>query len=68
MSHQPFDGRQNAITLNHDIDSYSVVFDTLEKQAKVAQTDNGVELQAQVNDLMDLLSAYRAGLVNEDHK
>ena len=68
VSHQPFDGRQNAITLNHDIDSYSVVFDTLEKQAKVAQTDNGVELQAQVNDLMDLLSAYRAGLVNEDHK
>ena len=68
VSHQPFDGRENAITLNHDIDSYSVVFDTLEKQAKVAQTDAGVELQAQVNDLMDLLSAYRAGLVNEDHK
>ena len=68
VSHQPFDGRENAITLNHDIDSYSMVFDTLEKQAKVAQTDAGVELQAQVNDLMDLLSAYRAGLVNEDHK
>ena len=68
VSHQPFDGRENAITLNHDIDSYSVVFDTLEKQAKVAQTDNGVLLQAQVNDLMDLLSAYRAGLVKEDHK
>ena len=68
VSHQPFDGRENAITLNHDIDSYSMVFDTLEKQAKVAQTDAGVELQALVNDLMDLLSAYRAGLVNEDHK
>ena len=68
VSHQPFDGRENAITLNHDIDSYSMVFDTLEKQAKVAQTDAGVELQALVNDLMDLLSAYRAGLVSEDHK
>ena len=68
VSHQPFDGRENAITLNHDIDSYSMVFDTLEKQAKVAQTDAGVALQAQVNDLMDLLSAYRAGLVKEDHK
>ena len=68
VSHQPFDGRENAITLNHDIDSYSTVFDTLEKQAKVAQTDVGVALQAQVNDLMDLLSAYRAGLVSEDHK
>ena len=68
VSHQPFDGRENAITLNHDIDSYSMVFDTLEKQAKVAQTDAGVALQALVNDLMDLLSAYRAGLVSEDHK
>ena len=68
VSHQPFDGRENAITLNHDIDSYSMVFDTLEKQAKVAQTDAGAALQAQVNDLMDLLNAYRAGLVNEDHK
>ena len=68
VSHQPFDGRENAITLNHDIDSYSMVFDTLEKQAKVAQTDAGVELQALVNDLMDLLSAYRAGLVSEDPK
>ena len=68
VSHQPFDGRQNAITLNHDIDSYSVVFDTLEKQAKIAQTDRGALLQEKVNDLMDLLSAYRAGLVLEDHK
>ena len=45
-----------------------MLFRSLEKQAKVAQTDAGVELQALVNDLMDLLSAYRAGLVSEDHK
>ena len=68
VSHQPFDGRDNAITLNHDIDSYSVVFETLEKQAKIARTDHGRRLQSQVDDLKLLLDAYRAGVVTEDHK
>ena len=68
VSHQPFDGRQNAITLNHDIDSYSQVFERMESQVKIAQTDQGVRLQGLVDDLTMLLSAYRAGVVAEDHK
>ena len=68
VSHQPFDGKENAITLNHDIDSYSVVFETLEKQAKIADTDRGRQHQAHVDDLKLLLEAYRAGVVTEDHK
>ena len=67
VSHQPFDGRKNAITLNHDIDSYSMVFETLERQAKIADTDNGRELQATVEDLKMLLEAYRSGAVTENH-
>ena len=67
VSHQPFDGQQNAITLNHDIDSYSLVFETLERQAKIADTDNGRELQATVEDLKMLLDAYRSGAVTENH-
>ena len=67
VSHQPFDGQQNAITLNHDIDSYSQVFETLERQAKIADTDNGRELQATVEDLKLLLDAYRSGAVAENH-
>ena len=35
---------------------------------KVAETDEGFQLQAQVDDLMDLLAAFRAGAVTEDHK
>ena len=68
MSHEPFDGRQNAITLNHDIASYSQVFETMEKQVVVAETDNGRLLQEQMDDLKMLLDAYRAGVIKEDHK
>ena len=35
---------------------------------KVAQTDEGVDLQAQVDDLIRLMEAYRSGAVAEDHK
>ena len=68
VSHQPFDGKENAITLNHDIDSYSEVFETLERQAKIADTDRGEQHKAHVEDLKLLLEAYRDGVVAEDHK
>ena len=68
VSHQPFSGRRQALTKNHDIDNDSLVFEQLETRMKVAQTDEGVQLQAQVDDLMRLLEAYRSGAVAEDHK
>ena len=68
VSHQPFAGRKEALKRNRDIDNDSVVFETLEKRMKVAQTDEGVDLQAQVDDLIRLMEAYRSGAVAEDHK
>ena len=68
VSHQPFDGKENAITLNHDIDSYSEIFETLEKRATIADTDRGEQHKAHVEDLKLLLEAYREGVVTEDHK
>ena len=35
---------------------------------KVSQTDEGVELRAQVDDLVRLMDAYRSGAVVEDHE
>ena len=35
---------------------------------KVADTDEGGQIGAQINDLRRLLDAYRAGAVLEDHK
>ena len=68
VSHQPFEGRQDAIHNNHDIANDSVVFEHMESRVNVAKTDQGQELKAQVDDLMKLLAAYRSGAVKEDHK
>ena len=44
-----------------------MVFEALERQAKIADTDNGRQLQATVDDLKMLLDAYRSGAVTENH-
>lgn len=68
VSHEPFVGQANAIRKNRDINSTSVVFERLESRMKIAQTDIGRRLQDQVDDLMDLLSAYRNGAIAEGHQ
>ena len=67
VSHQPFAGKEDAIRNNHDIVSDSVIFEKMETRMKVAETDEGRALQAQVDDLMLLLEAYRSGAVAENH-
>ena len=67
VSHQPFPSKWNAIHRNDDIESDSVIFETLTERMYVAHTDEGRELQAHVDDLMDLLTAYRTGAVTEAH-
>ena len=67
VSHQPFPGKWNAIHRNDDIESDSVIFEALTERMHVAHTDEGRELQAHVDDLMDLLRAYRTGAVTEAH-
>ena len=68
VSHQPFAGRKEALKRNRDIDNDSLIFETLEKRMKVAQTDEGIDLQSQVDDLVRLIEAYRSGDVAENHK
>ena len=67
VSHQPFESRMAAIQQNHDIANDSYIFEHMEQRLKIAQTDQGRELQARVDDLMLLLEAYRSGAVTEDH-
>ena len=67
VSHQPFAGRYDAIHHNHDIANDSLIFERLESRMKVSETDKGRMLQSQVDDLMQLLIAYRTGAVKEDH-
>ena len=68
VSHQPFAGRKNAIRENFDITSTSQIFERYEKRQKVSDSDIGCQLQSQIDDLTDLLEAYRAGAVTEDHR
>lgn len=67
VSHQPFEGRNEAILHDHDIANDCNIFEHMESRVKISETDQGRELQAQVRDLMRLLEAYRSGAVTEDH-
>ena len=67
VAHQPFAGKQNAVQSNADIDNESDIFERMETRLRVADTDEGQNLQARVDELMDLLDAYRAGAVTENH-
>ena len=68
VSHEPFCGRKTAIEKNMDIANSSRVFERMDTRIKIAQTDIGAKLQAQADALRDLLSAYKAGAVPEDHR
>ena len=67
VSHHPFAGKRNALEHNDDIVNDSVVFEKLETRMKVADTEEGQELQQRVDDLLMLLAAYRSGAVREGH-
>ena len=65
VAHQSFSGKANALRKNDDIENETEVFEKLESRMKVAETDEGRELQDRVDDLMLLLDAYRSGAVAE---
>jgi len=67
VSHQPFAGKQAALLKNDDIVNDSVIFEKLETRMKVADTEEGMQLQTRVDDLLLLLAAYRSGAVREGH-
>ena len=67
-SHEPFDGRENAIKNNKDILSASVVFERLDSRIKISETDNGKKLQKSINHLYKLLDAYKLGIIPEETK
>ena len=67
VSHQPFEGKRDALLKNHDIANESLIFERMNTRMKFSETDEGKELQAQVQDLTMLLEAYRAGAIRENH-
>ena len=61
-------GRAAAIRKNYDIASTTQVFERLESRAMILQTDIGRKLQGQIDELVDLVAAFRSGAIVESHK
>ena len=64
-AHEAFKSVQAALTRNADIQSETYRFDVAERRRMVSDTDTGADIRAQINDLRQLLEAYRSGVLEE---
>ncbi len=64
MSHQPFTTLRDAQETGRDIHSQSFEFTSYPERKYVRDTDYGKRLQERMEDLIQLLDAYRSGRVN----
>lgn len=67
VQHEPFSSAEDAVLNGTDIVSTTQIVELSQHRMRVRDTDKGKELQAQIDELMDLLVAYRHGLIKE-HK
>lgn len=68
VQHEPFDSAQDAIINGTDIRSSTQIVEMSNHRMRVRDTDKGTELLEQINELLQLLYAYRHGLVKERNK
>lgn len=67
-AHEPFPGKETAIRDNKDILSTSMAFDRSENRIRIRETDIGHALQQTIDDLKELLAAFRRGEIKEDNR
>lgn len=60
--HEPFTSTNDAIVKETDLHSSKVIVEKVERK-KIKDTDIGLELQEQINDLKRLLQAYKKGII-----
>ena len=65
VQHEPFTSTQDAILRCTDIKSTTQIVEMSTHRMLVADTDKGTELRQQINELKDLLYAYRHGIIKE---
>lgn len=63
-SHESFESTQRAIEEERDIHSTTLVVEKVSRK-KVADTDIGLNIKGQIEDLEGLLKAYRRGIIKE---
>ena len=68
VQHEPFTSTEDAIQRGTDIKSTTQIVEMSNRRMLVADTDIGVELRKQIDDLDELLFAYRHGYIKEKEK
>ena len=68
VQHEPFTSAEDAIQRGTDIKSTTQIVEMSNRRMLVADTDIGVELRRQIDDLEELLYAYRHGYIKEKEK
>lgn len=63
VQHEPFSSTDEAIRLGTDIVSTIQLVELSQSRVRVRDTDKGRELQAQIDELRELLFAYRNGMI-----
>lgn len=65
VKHEPFTSAQDAVRNGSDIVSTTEIVELSEHRMRVRDTDKGRQIQGQINELMELLYAYRQGLISK---
>ena len=65
VQHEPFTNAKDAVLRGTDIKSTTQIVELSAHRMHVADTDKGEELRSQIEDLKDLLYAYRHGIIKE---
>lgn len=65
VRHEPFTSAENAIIHGLDIAGTTEVVEMAQHRMRVRDTDKGVELQSQIDELTELLYAFRHGYIKE---
>lgn len=60
--HEPFTSTNDAIVKETDLHSSKVIVEKVERK-KIKDTDIGLELQEQIDNLKRLLQAYKKGII-----
>ncbi len=68
VQHEPFTSQEDAIRRGKDIKSTTQLVELSNHRLLVADTDKGIELRHQIDDLEELLYAYRHGIIKESEK
>ena len=68
VKHQPFTSAEDAVIHGTDIVSTTQLVEMSSHRMRVRDTDKGIELQGQINELIELLYAYRNGMIKERNR